>query len=52
MPDISTKSKAQKYIGLDTDKLKKEKKQFIEEIIPKWKSEAKERESKYSTKNN
>ncbi len=52
MPDISTKSKAQKYIGLDTDKLTKEKKQFIEEIIPKWKSEAKERESKYPIKNN
>lgn len=51
MPDISTKAKAQKYIGLDINKLEKEKKQFIEEIIPKWKSEAKERESKYSVKN-
>jgi len=51
MPDISTKAKAQKYIGLDTDKLNKEKKQFVEEVIPKWKSEAKERESKYSVKN-
>jgi nitrite reductase (cytochrome c-552) len=51
MPDISTKEKAQKYIGLDMEKLKKEKKVFIDEIIPKWLKEANEREAKYTTKN-
>lgn len=51
MPDISTKANAQKYIGLDMEKLRKEKMEFVKEIIPKWNSEAKERESKYPVKN-
>lgn len=51
MPDISTKEKAQKYIGLDMETLIKEKKVFIDEIIPKWLKEANEREAKYTTKN-
>lgn len=51
MPDISTKAKAQKYIGLDMDKLTAEKKEFIKQILPKWKAEAQERESKYPIKN-
>ncbi len=51
MPDISTKAKAQKYIGLDMDKLTAEKKVFVKQILPKWKTEAQERESKYPVKN-
>jgi nitrite reductase (cytochrome c-552) len=35
-PDISTKEKAQKYIGLDMDKLEKEKQEFIKKVIPVW----------------
>ncbi|GAA4835840.1 ammonia-forming cytochrome c nitrite reductase [Algivirga pacifica] len=44
-PDISTKEKAQKYVGLDMQKLEKEKEVFKENIIPKWLEEAKKRES-------
>ena len=46
MPDISTKEKAQSYIGLDIKKLNEEKEKFIKEIIPQWDAKAKERESK------
>uniref|UniRef100_UPI003216FF14 ammonia-forming cytochrome c nitrite reductase n=1 Tax=uncultured Draconibacterium sp. TaxID=1573823 RepID=UPI003216FF14 len=46
-PDISTKAKAQKYIGLDMDKLNSEKKEFLKTVIPEWEKEAKEREKTY-----
>lgn len=46
VPDISTKAKAQDFIGLDMDKLNKEKDNFKESIIPKWLKEARDRESK------
>lgn len=35
-PDISTKEKAQVFIGLDTPKLISEKKQFLETVLLKW----------------
>ena len=41
MPDISTKEKAQAYIGLDMPKLKEKKQRFLNEIVPKWIKEAK-----------
>lgn len=41
LPDVSTKEKAQKYIGLDMAKLKADKKRFIETVVPKWIKEAK-----------
>jgi nitrite reductase (cytochrome c-552) len=40
MPDLSTKAKAQAYIGLDMDKLKKDKAQFLKTVVPQWISEA------------
>ena len=42
LPDISTKQKAQQYIGLDisTEKVAKEK--FLKEVVPMWIQEAKE----------
>ena len=46
-PDISTKAKAQKYIGLPIEKLKQEKEVFKKEVLPKWDAKAKERESKW-----
>jgi len=49
-PDISTKAKAQEYIGLDVKKLKKEKKEFLSTIVPKWLEEAMERENSWDTK--
>lgn len=41
MPDISTKAKAQAYIGLDMDKLKNDKDKWMEAVAPKWLEEAK-----------
>jgi nitrite reductase (cytochrome c-552) len=44
MPDISTKAKAQAYIGLDVEKMKEEKKEFLQTVLPEWlkKAQAKE----------
>ena len=36
LPDVSTKAKAQSYIGLDMTKLNAQKKQFLDTIVPKW----------------
>lgn len=36
MPDISTKERAQKYIGLDMQKLNAEKEKFKTEALPVW----------------
>ncbi len=44
MPDISTKEKAQKYIGWDMETLRKEKKVFLETVVPQWDAKAKERQ--------
>ena len=38
MPDISTKEKAQKYLGLEMDKMYSSKLQFIKTILPQWDS--------------
>jgi nitrite reductase (cytochrome c-552) len=46
-PDISTKAKAQKYIGLDMVKLNAEKEIFKKTTLVNWLNQAKERESKY-----
>ncbi|MFP4023076.1 MAG: ammonia-forming cytochrome c nitrite reductase [Thiohalospira sp.] len=50
-PDISTKAKAQEYIGLDMDKLNAEKEKFLKEVVPEWDKKAAEREKTYETKN-
>lgn len=47
-PDISTKAKAQEYIGLDMKTLNAEKKEFLETVVPKWLEEAEEREATYN----
>ena len=46
-PDISTKAKAQKFIGLPMEKLEADKANFKKELLPKWMAEAKAREDKY-----
>jgi nitrite reductase (cytochrome c-552) len=43
MPDISTKAKAQAYIGLDMDALHQRKDQFLETILPQWERHAAEK---------
>lgn len=49
-PDISTKAKAQKYIGLPVEKLKKDKERFLKTLVPQWDKTAEEREAKWDTK--
>ncbi len=41
MPDLSTKDKAQAYIGLDMKKLKENKENWIQTVVPKWVEKAK-----------
>jgi len=48
-PDIATKAKAQKFIGLDMEKLNAEKQQFMKDVIPQWIDEALVREKTYPT---
>jgi nitrite reductase (cytochrome c-552) len=42
LPDISTKEKAQLFIGLDPEKLNAQKAMFISTVIPQWLQEAKD----------
>lgn len=35
-PDISTKEKAQRFIGLDMEKLQSEKQEFLTKVVPEW----------------
>lgn len=41
MPDISTKEKAQKFIGLDMQAENKAKEAFLKTVLPQWREEAK-----------
>lgn len=49
-PDISTKQKAQQFIGLDIQKLNDEKSVFLKTIVPQWLQEAEKRQSQYPVK--
>ncbi|MDR1545112.1 MAG: ammonia-forming cytochrome c nitrite reductase [Deltaproteobacteria bacterium] len=40
LPDISTKEKAQVFIGLDPEKLNAQKAQFLSAVVPQWLEEA------------
>jgi len=51
-PDISSKSKAQEFIGLDMKQLNSDKKIFIEKVIPEWIKQGQAREAGYPVKNN
>jgi len=46
LPDISTKAKAQEYIGLDMPELLKKKSVFLTTVVPEWTKKAGEREAK------
>lgn len=48
LPDVSTKELAQKYIGLDMNKLYKQKEEFKEKVIPQWIQQAKEKGTLYT----
>jgi nitrite reductase (cytochrome c-552) len=49
MPDISTKEKAQAFIGLNMKELYQTKKEILFNIVPKWDKQALERQSKMGT---
>jgi nitrite reductase (cytochrome c-552) len=44
MPDISTKEKAQAYIGLDIKTIRAKKSDWVKTVVPKWIQSAKEKE--------
>lgn len=44
MPDLATKEKAQKFVGIDIEKLRKEKQEFLQNVVPQWDKLAAERE--------
>jgi len=44
IPDISTKERAQNYLGFDMVEYTKQKAKFKEEDIPKWEKQIEERE--------
>ena len=41
MPDISTKAKAQAYIGLDMKQKEADKEKFLHTVVPQWIKKAK-----------
>ncbi|KGQ26404.1 cytochrome C nitrite reductase [Gallibacterium anatis] len=43
IPDISTKEKAQVAMGIDIEKQKREKEEFLKTVVPQWDKEAKEK---------
>jgi len=47
-PDISTKEKAQKLIGLDMKTLVGDKKIFLDEVVPEWFRQGRERELSFN----
>jgi nitrite reductase (cytochrome c-552) len=47
LPDISTKARAQAYIGLDMENFKAGKQEFLANEVPKWDAAAKARQAKY-----
>jgi nitrite reductase (cytochrome c-552) len=44
LPDISTKDKAQKYIGFDMQALRKDKEEFINKVLIEWDKKARARQ--------
>ena len=49
-PDISTKEKAQSFIGLDVVTMQAEKEEFLKTVSPQWDAKAAEREAGYPVK--
>lgn len=49
MPDISTKEKAQKFVGLDMSAIVKDKENFLKTTVPEWNKKAKERQGGLSS---
>lgn len=50
-PDISTKEKAQEFIGLPMEELRQEKEKFLNTLVPQWERGAEKREENWEVKN-
>ncbi|MDX5478712.1 MAG: ammonia-forming cytochrome c nitrite reductase subunit c552, partial [Cyclobacteriaceae bacterium] len=50
MPDFSSKAALQAYIGLDMDKERADKVNFLDQVVPQWLKEGKAREAKKEVK--
>jgi nitrite reductase (cytochrome c-552) len=48
-PDISTKAKAQVFVGLPMEELREEKEEFLNTIVPQWEQMAAQREASWPT---
>lgn len=48
IPDVSTKQKAQEYLGIDLEEEQRRKDEFLENVLPEWLQEAAEREERWS----
>ncbi|MBE0662026.1 MAG: ammonia-forming cytochrome c nitrite reductase [Bacteroidales bacterium] len=46
LPDISTKEKAQQFVGLPMEEIRNQKNDFLQNTLPEWLKQAAERESK------
>lgn len=46
MPDLNSKQELQAYVGIDIDEERIQKERFVEEILPRWLKEGREREAK------
>lgn len=47
-PDISTKEKAQKFVGLDIEQMNTEIEEFLRTVVPDWIKKGMEREKSYN----
>lgn len=47
-PDITTKEKAQQFIGLDMATLRSEKQEFLNKVVPVWKEMGEKREASWN----
>jgi nitrite reductase (cytochrome c-552) len=47
LPDVSTKAKAQEYLGIDLEQLQREKEVFLDEVVPEWDRKADERHKRW-----
>ena len=47
MPDLSTKQKAQQYLGLDIVKFSMDKDKFKKDVVPLWDKQAEERQKRF-----
>ena len=47
LPDYSTKEKAQQVVGLDMDDIRRQKAEFLDNVLPTWQEQARLREATY-----